>query len=96
MDEKRIKNIYLHLTKRCNLKCDYCYFDAGKKEDGELSLPQMLNLFGDIAKLSPQKVVITGGEALLREDFFEIVALWQAFDHRRGLPGRRGVAQLHL
>jgi len=72
MAKKKIRNIYLHLTKRCNLSCAYCYFDAGVREDNELSLLQMKSLFEDIEKLSPQKVVITGGEALLREDFFDI------------------------
>jgi len=72
MAEKRIQNIYLHLTKQCNLSCTYCYFDAGARGENELSLSQMERLFEDIKKLCPRKIVITGGEALLREDFFDI------------------------
>lgn len=78
MAKKNIRNIYLHLTKQCNLSCTYCYFDAGVRKDNELSLSQMRSLFEDIEKLSPQKVVITGGEALLREDIFDIAHSFHA------------------
>jgi len=81
MTKKGIKNIYLHLTKRCNLSCTYCYFDAGISEDNEMSLLQLESLFEDIEKISPKKLVITGGEALLREDFFDIAYSLKAIRH---------------
>ena len=86
MHGDRIKNIYLHLTRRCNLRCLYCYFDAGDPLGVELSAGQLRRLFRDIALLKPEKVVFTGGEPLLRTDLFGIAA-----DARRtdGLMGTR-------
>lgn len=75
--KRQVKNIYLHLTRQCNLHCDYCYFDAAACEDGEMSLSHLERLFGDIVMLAPQKVTFTGGEALLRKDLFAIARLFK-------------------
>ena len=56
----RPETVYLHLTKRCNLDCIYCYFDAGKSMKSELSLGDLAKLFRDIVLLGPKKLVFTG------------------------------------
>jgi len=62
--------IYLHITRRCNLQCAYCYFSAGYPMDNELTTEAMLDVMKDIHKLHPKRVVFTGGEPLLRKDIF--------------------------
>ena len=76
----RPKTVYLHLTKRCNLDCIYCYFDAGKSMKSELSLGDLAKLFRDIVLLGPKKLVFTGGEPLLRSDIFDIACLFRQID----------------
>lgn len=75
-----VKTIYLHLTKRCNLNCVYCYFDAGESMESELSPSELAILFKDIVLLKPQKLVFTGGEPLLRSDIFNIAHLFRQID----------------
>lgn len=79
-DLPEVKTIYLHLTKKCNLNCVYCYFDAGKPLKLELSQPELATLFKNIVLLKPQKLVFTGGEPLLRNDIFNIAHLFHKID----------------
>ena len=80
----RIKAVYVHLTHACNLQCVYCYFNSNKAGENELTLKELSSLFEDIATLSAQRVTFTGGEPLLRPDFFEIAkAFWKANPRKR-------------
>ncbi|MDP4091783.1 MAG: radical SAM protein [Bacillota bacterium] len=89
MVENKIKNIYIHMTRKCNLKCSYCYFNAGDNSDAdhtvntELSFEEFNGLFKDIAALSPEKLVFTGGEPLLRDDIYPIAAAFRSIDASR-------------
>ncbi len=74
------KTIYVHLTHACNLHCIYCYFDAGEALESELSLDELRLLFKEIVSLAPQKVVLTGGEPLLRSDLFDIAHAFREVD----------------
>lgn len=78
-----VKTVYLHVTKRCNLDCVYCYFDAGQSMQSEMSLAELGTLFRDIVLLRPQKLVFTGGEPLLRRDIFDIARLFHQIDPER-------------
>ena len=66
----------LEVTARCNNDCRHCYINrpAGDREARarELSLPEIEAIAGEAASLGAVWCLITGGEALLREDFFEI------------------------
>ncbi len=66
--------VALNLTRRCNLTCAHCYLDAGVRRAGtpdELTTDEVVDLLDEIAALSDETmVVLTGGEPLLRPDFF--------------------------
>lgn len=68
-----IDKIFFHVTKRCNLKCRYCYINATFDGDDEITLVSAKNLLNDVISISPQKIVFTGGEPLFREDIFDMV-----------------------
>jgi len=74
------ETIYLHLTKACNLHCQYCYFSAGEAQQDELLTGEIDSLLKDIFKLSPKRVVFTGGEPLLRDDLLEIASFFKSLD----------------
>lgn len=60
------------ITRKCNLNCRICL--CGDKADtaGELSTREALKLCGELAEMKVQSVVLTGGEPLLREDWYQI------------------------
>jgi radical SAM protein with 4Fe4S-binding SPASM domain len=57
----------LHLTQRCNLACIHCYADSGPhvSSDGELPVERWLRLLDDFADVRGERVLFTGGEALV-------------------------------
>lgn len=65
----------VELTARCNLNCRHCYINvpagdrAAKKR--ELTVPEIDRLGGEAARLGAVWCLITGGEPLLRKDFFD-------------------------
>lgn len=68
----------LELTQRCNESCIHCYIKGSRDkfsfshDENELSKEQIIKLLGELAEEGALNLVFTGGEALLREDFFEI------------------------
>lgn len=58
------------LTDRCNLSCVHCYYNSNRKAIGsELTTQEALNVVKQLAGLKVFEVYLTGGEALLREDW---------------------------
>ncbi len=62
----------LYLTTKCNEHCIHCYIDAGSSADRELETDEFLRLLDQCGNISKSKVTFTGGEPLLRADFFEL------------------------
>jgi len=66
----------LEVTARCNNDCSHCYINlpAGDQEarKKELTLEQISNLADQAVELGALWCLITGGEPLLRPDFFEL------------------------
>lgn len=67
--------VHLQLTRYCNLKCPYCWADAGMPQDHELTLRDLDNLFAQLCAMGVFILDIGGGEPLGRKDFPEVVAL---------------------
>lgn len=58
------------LTYRCNLRCVHCYLEEDTA--GELTSPEVFSVIDQLADAGTLEVVFTGGEALVRDDFFDI------------------------
>jgi radical SAM protein with 4Fe4S-binding SPASM domain len=71
----------IELTRRCNLRCPYCYIPPTRQTDGEMETGMILSLIDQAAAAGCLFLTLTGGEPLLREDFPAI--------HRRALE--RGI-----
>ncbi len=69
-----VRNVFLHVARACNLRCDYCYFSASRPLPGEMTTAEMGRMWPDLVAVGPQKVVFTGGEPLLREDILDLLA----------------------
>ena len=66
----------LEITARCNNNCRHCYINlqAGDRvaKENELSLEEIKEITDEAVSLGALWCLITGGEPLLREDFFDI------------------------
>jgi MoaA/NifB/PqqE/SkfB family radical SAM enzyme len=72
-DTVRLRNVFLHVTKACNLYCKYCYFSANKPLPDEMTVTEFARLWPELVAVRPQKVVFTGGESLLRPDILDLL-----------------------
>lgn len=72
-ESENLTNIWLKLTNRCNLKCKYCYANSGENADDEITLEEIVNVIETVGAKNINRIVLTGGEPLLRKDILEIV-----------------------
>jgi MoaA/NifB/PqqE/SkfB family radical SAM enzyme len=68
-----ISKVFLHVTRACNLSCDYCYLSAGEPAPDEMQTEDYTELWPELVALRPRKVVFTGGEPLLRPDILDLM-----------------------
>ncbi|MBX3232455.1 MAG: radical SAM protein [Labilithrix sp.] len=61
------------LTLACDLACRHCGSRAGRARPDELTTAEALDLADQIAELGVAEVTLIGGEAYLRDDFFDVV-----------------------
>ncbi len=64
-----------NITRRCNLRCEHCYLDASDTADDEMSLEDFGEVVNDLVKCEVPLIIFSGGEPLVRKDFFEILKL---------------------
>ena len=80
------KSVYFALTGCCNLQCEFCTMNSGPQVSTkhDLTLEEIRSvLIPKLMQINPRKVVITGGEPLMRRDLFEILDLFsQAFEKK--------------
>ncbi len=68
-----LRLVFWELTARCNLKCCHCRAEATDNfAAGELTTEQIIQVAHDIRKAGDPIMILTGGEPLVRKDFFEI------------------------
>ena len=64
-------SVQLDLTYRCNERCIHCYLDHD--DHGEMNTAEILDLLEQMAAAGVFFLTISGGEILMRRDFFEIL-----------------------
>lgn len=72
MDQRPV--VVWNVTKRCNLKCEHCYIDAEAEGEDGMSLADFRRTTSDLAECKVPLIIFSGGEPLMRKDFFEILA----------------------
>lgn len=84
-----LKNLFLELTLRCNERCIHCGSRCGEHDRvNELSKEQYRKILDDVKRDFGVKQVeldITGGEPLLRRDFFDIMSYANSLGFRWGM-----------
>jgi len=59
-------------TYRCNLNCRHCYSNAGVLTRRELGTKEALKVVDQLADFGVVSLAFSGGEPLMRKDFFEV------------------------
>ena len=76
MNEKALKlglpiSVHFDITYRCNERCVHCYLDHD--DHGEMTTADIADVLDQLADAGVFFLSISGGEVLMRRDFFEIV-----------------------
>jgi radical SAM protein with 4Fe4S-binding SPASM domain len=74
--DRKLISFDLEITARCNNNCRHCYInlaaDDKKAKEKEISFQQIKHIVNQAVSLGAVWCLITGGEPLVREDFFDI------------------------
>jgi len=85
---RRISDLRVSVTDRCNFRCQYCMPADGIEwlpRDGILSFEEIQRLVRLLVDLGIEDVRLTGGEPLVRRDFPRLVGMLAAIDGLRDL-----------
>ncbi|PXV93356.1 radical SAM protein with 4Fe4S-binding SPASM domain [Lachnotalea glycerini] len=75
--QHKINTLYLMVTRKCNMNCDFCAINANQnmKLDQEIKIEDVRQkVIPFLKKYNPHKIIITGGEPLIKEKIQEIIA----------------------
>ena len=64
--------VYWDITSECNLRCIHCYNLSGLPHESELSTEEIKRKLEEMSIFGVENITFSGGEPLLRKDFFEI------------------------
>lgn len=72
-DNRFMHSMRWSITGKCNCKCRHCYMSAPQHKIEEFTHEECMNIIAQMAECGIQQVSLTGGELLVRKDFWEIV-----------------------
>ena len=70
-NKPRLSHVAAYITHRCNLRCTYC--SSPYLKTAELSFGQWQKIFSELRSLGCQRVLLLGGEPLVRNDFDRMI-----------------------
>jgi cyclic pyranopterin phosphate synthase len=71
--ERPIISLRISITNRCNVRCFYCHHDGIIPESYEMTPDEIYRVAKVAASIGVQKIRLSGGEPLIRDDIIEIV-----------------------
>ena len=66
-------SLRIYLTNNCNLRCKHCFVFAANAFENELSMDEINKLIYRCNESGCNKIILTGGEVTMRQDFGSIV-----------------------
>ncbi|BBE30076.1 radical SAM/SPASM domain-containing protein [Tepiditoga spiralis] len=66
-------NVFIELTRNCNLNCLHCANSSNKSLKNELTDDEIFRLIDHLSEINVFSVVLTGGEPFLRKSIFELI-----------------------
>ncbi len=80
--QRRLEKLDLNITNRCNFRCIHCCFESGEKKMAEMSLEHIVRVLEDAKELGAWRIDVTGGETMVREDVYGIIAAGKKLGYR--------------
>lgn len=75
LENKKLLSVELEFTRKCNLRCIYCYSDAGVALEDEMSLEEIKSVALQAKALGAKKMILLGGgEPLMYRGLTEVVS----------------------
>jgi radical SAM protein with 4Fe4S-binding SPASM domain len=68
----KLNEIWIHVTNECNLRCIHCHLSSGIQLQNELTIEEIFGAIAAANELGAQRIIISGGEPLMRKDFLSI------------------------
>lgn len=87
--------VIFHITKRCNLRCSYC-FGEYYSQKGELSLPQIKKILTEFYSMGARRLGLTGGEPLLYKHINQVIKFAKHLGFDIGLNSNGILVPSHL
>ena len=87
---RRISDVRVSVTDRCNFRCQYCMPAEGLPwldRDGVLTFEEIVRLTTLLAEMGVHDIRLTGGEPLVRRDFPTLAGMLAERPRRRGPLG---------
>src|SRR5664280_1601683 len=72
--ERPLISLRISITNRCNVKCFYCHHDGIVPQNYEMTPNEMERIVKVAKDIGIEKIRLSGGEPLIREDIVDIVA----------------------
>ncbi len=77
---EHLRELWFHLTNRCNQACRHCLFASSPGDQAELEAGRIKDIATQAAALGCRVFALTGGEPLIYPEFLEIVDYLLDFD----------------
>jgi cyclic pyranopterin phosphate synthase len=71
--ERPLISLRISITNRCNVKCFYCHHDGIVPQNYEMSSNEMQRIVKVAKEIGIEKIRLSGGEPLIRDDIIDIV-----------------------
>jgi len=66
--------VYIELTKQCNLRCRHCFTNADDERSAGLSTAKWIGILDELSSIGVINARFTGGEPTIRGDWHEILS----------------------
>ena len=86
--EPELRRLFLEVTSQCNEHCLHCGSSCDAARADQVPTPKLLDVLADVRKrldTSRTQLCITGGEPLLRRDFFDLMKGANELGYRWGM-----------
>jgi 7,8-dihydro-6-hydroxymethylpterin dimethyltransferase len=91
---EHLRELWFHITDRCNQACRHCLFACSPAEKTELAAARILELAAQARELGCRVFALTGGEPLVHPDFESMVDSLLGHESRaRGGPDQRHASE---
>ena len=72
--ERPLISLRISITNRCNVKCFYCHHDGIVPQNYEMTSKEMQRIVKVAKEIGIEKIRLSGGEPLIRDDIVDIVS----------------------